>query len=282
MEILENTAVVKGINTHYYQAGTKGSTVVLLHGGGTDSAQLSWGKLIAPLAANGHRVFAPDMPGYGGSERPDIPSTTAFYLDFLKAFLDELKLDKVTVMGLSMGGGIALGFTLENPKRVDKLVLVDSYGLQRKVAMHFLSWLMVKTPGVMQTSMNWMKSSRSAIRWSMGSIMHDKARLTEELLDELVEESAKPYCGRAFLSYQRDEVFANSLKTVYIDRLGEIKVPTLLVHGEFDTAVPLACAKEAQRLIAGSKLEIIPGAGHWPQREKPAEFEKVVTNFLRD
>ena len=281
MEIHENIVVVQGIKTHYYQAGSKGSIVVLLHGGGTDSAHLSWGKLIAPLAASGHRVFAPDMPGYGGSERPDIPSTTAFYLDFLKAFLDELKLDKVTLMGLSMGGGIALGFTLENPKRVEKLVLVDSYGIQRKVAMHFLSWLMVKIPGIMQVSMNWMKSSRSAIRWSMGSIMHDKANLTEELLDELVEESAKPNCGRAFLSYQREEVLANGLKTVYIDRLHEIKVSTLLVHGEFDTAVPLACAEEAHQRIVDSKLEIIPGAGHWPQREKPEEFNKVVIRFLQ-
>jgi pimeloyl-ACP methyl ester carboxylesterase len=282
MDIHENTVVVNGINTHYYNVGDKGSVIVLLHGGGTDSAKLSWGEVMLPLAESGHRVIAPDMPGYGGSERPDIPSNTAFYLDFLKAFLVALKLDKVSLMGLSMGGGIALGYTLTNPQQVERLVLVDSYGIQRKVAMHFLSWLLVKIPGIMETSVKWMKSSRSMIRWSMSSIMHDTKNLSEELLDELMAESSKPFAGRAFTSYQRDEVFANSLKTVYIDRLNEIKIPTLIVHGEFDTGVPLACAREANRLIAGSKLEVIPGAGHWPQREKPVEFEKVIVPFLKD
>lgn len=282
MKISERTISIKDINTHYFEAGEKGSTVVLLHGGGTDSAHLSWGGVMGPLAEAGHRVIAPDLPGYGGTDRPDILYNTAFYLDFIKAFLDELKVKKASMMGLSMGGGLSLGFTLENPERVEKLVLVDSYGIQRKVAMHLLSWMMVKTPGIMEYMWKLERKSPAMLRWAMSNVVHDPKQLSQDLMDEVTRDANKPHSERAFTSYQRDEVFINGLKTVYIDRLHEVKVPTLLVHGEFDTAVPLTCAEEAHQRIAGSKLEIIPGTGHWPQREKPAEFEKVVTNFLQD
>ena len=90
----------------------------------------------------------------------------------------------------------------------------------------------------------------------------------------------KPYAGRAFTRQQRDEDLLTGLRTVYLERLPEIKVPTLILHGQYDAAVPLACAEEAHQLIAGSQLEIIPDAGHWPQREKPQVFLNAVLEFL--
>jgi pimeloyl-ACP methyl ester carboxylesterase len=281
MEIKESTLLVKGIQTHYYETGSKGSTVVLLHGGGTDSAHLSWGEVMGPLAEAGHLVIAPDLPGYGGTDRPDISYNTAFYLDFIKAFLDELKIQKASFMGLSMGGGLSLGFTLENPQRVEKLVLVDSYGIQRKVAMHFLSWMMVKIPGIMEYTWKLERKSPAMMRWAISNVVHDPEKISPELMDELMKAANHPLAGRAFTSYQRDEVFANGLKTVYIDRLHEVKVPTLIVHGELDAGVPLACAEDANRRIIGSKLVVFKGAGHWAQRERPEEFNKTVIEFLK-
>jgi pimeloyl-ACP methyl ester carboxylesterase len=281
MKINEKMISIQGINTHYYEGGEKGSAVVLLHGGGTDSAHLSWGGVMGPLAEAGHRVIAPDLPGYGGTDRPDIKYNTAFYLDFIKAFLDELKVKNASMMGLSMGGGLSLGFTLENPERVDKLVLVDSYGIQRKVAMHLLSWMMVRIPGIMEYTWKLERKSPAMLRWAMSNVVHDPKQLSQELMDEVTKDANKPHSERAFTSYQRDEVFVNGLKTVYIDRLHEIKVPTLIVHGQLDAGVPLACAEDAQRRIVGSRLVVFEGAGHWAQREQPEEFNKTVIEFLK-
>lgn len=282
MEIREQTLSVNGFQAHIFNAGETGSTVLLLHGAGTDSARLSWGDVMGPLAESGHRVVAPDLPGYGDSERPDIAYNTPFFIDFVGQLITTLGLERPSLMGLSMGGAIALGITLRWPERVNRLVLVDSYGLQRKVAMQFISWLSVITPGVMESTWAMVRSSRSMARWSMTNIFHDPKAISDVLLDEILVEAKKPYAGRAFTRHQRDDVFANGLRTVYLDRLGEIKTPVLIVHGRDDKAVPLACAEEAHRLMPGSTLHVIPGAGHWSQREKPQEFIRTVVDFLKD
>jgi pimeloyl-ACP methyl ester carboxylesterase len=282
MEIHSQTISVHGLRTHILKAGEAGSTVLLLHGGGTDSAKLSWGDVMVPLAESGHRVLAPDLPGYGESERPDIAYNTTFYIDFVGQLITTLGLERPSLMGLSMGGAIALGSTLRWPERVNCLVLVDSYGLQRKVALHFISWLTVKTPGVMEGTWVMARSSRSMAHWLLTSIFHDPNAIPDELMDELFAEAKKPHAGRAFTRYQRDDIFTGGLRTVYLDRLGEIQAPTLIVHGQNDVAVPLAWAEEAHRLLPGSTLHVIPGAGHWSQREKPQEFISTVVDFLKD
>ena len=119
---------VKGMKIHCQTAGDSGSPVVLLHGAGLDAASLSWALLIGPLAES-HRVFAPDLPGYGQSDRPTTPHTVRFYIDWLNDLLTALQLERASLVGLSLGGAIALGLTLDQPKRVHKLVLVDSYGM---------------------------------------------------------------------------------------------------------------------------------------------------------
>lgn len=282
MEIKDSFINVNGRRVHLLSAGESGSPVVLFHGAGADSGRISWGHVIGPLAESGHRVFAPDIIGYGDSDRPDIPYTVDTLVDFAAAVLDALGLEKASLMGLSLGGSIVLGLALKAPQRVDKLVLVDSYGIQRKVAMHQLSWLMVKIPGIMEGTWALMRSGRSMAKWSMVNVVHDPKVIPDALMDELVLEMHKPHAGRAFTYTQRHDMFWNGLRTVYIDRLGELKMPVLLIHGRYDAGVPLACAEEAKRRIAGAKLHIIEDAGHWPQREKPEEFIRTAADFLRD
>src|SRR5258708_36167471 len=91
-----------------------------------DSASISWGAGIGPLSAH-HRVFAPDLPGYGESDKPAVEYTLDYYARFLDHLLDALHLDKASLVGLSLGGGIALSFTLNYPTRVDRLGPVDIY-----------------------------------------------------------------------------------------------------------------------------------------------------------
>lgn len=253
---------------------------MLLHGAGADSARLSWGEVIAPLAESGHRVFAPDLPGYGESDRPDMAYNTGFYVNFVESLLDMLGLEQTSLMGLSMGGAITIGSALKFPNRIQRLALIDSYGIQRKVSAHFISWLMVITPGVMESTWALERRYPSMARWAASSIFYDPKDISEGLMDELFTEAQKPYAGRAFTRYQRDEVYWNGLKTVYLERLHEIQAPVLIVHGRNDTAVPLVCAEEAHRLIPGSQLHVIDQAGHWVQREKPEEFLQTVIEFF--
>lgn len=282
MEIQSQFINVNGIRTHLLRAGETGSPVLLLHGAGTDSASLSWREVILPLAESGHRVIAPDLPGYGDSDRPDIAYNTDYFIDFVGKLLETLGCESTSLMGLSMGGAIALGTTLRFPKRVQRLVLVGSYGIQRKVAAHFVSWLMVKIPGIMESTWRMVRGSRSMAEWSMKNVFHDPKAVPTALMDEVYAEAQKPFAGRSFTRHQRSEMFWNGLRTVYLDRLAEIKIPTLLVHGQYDAGVPLACAQEAQRLIPGAQLHVVASAGHWTQREKPEEFQQTVLPFLKD
>ncbi len=234
------------------------------------------------LAAT-HQVWAPDLPGDGDSDRPDIPYTLDFYLDFVQALLDTFDLASGTsLVGLALGGALALGTALRAPERVARLVLVDSYGLRRAVSGHRLSYLMVTLPGLMEMTWRMTGRSREMARAGMGSLFNDVLTAPAALIDEMYAEASKPHAGRAYTRYQRSQITWSGLRTVYLDRLGEIKAPTLIVHGREDKSVAVSGAQEAARRIPGAQLHIVAGAGHWAQREKPKEVEKVIQAFLKD
>lgn len=280
MTIIEDTWVkIEGLNIHLYMAGDEGETVVLLHGGGTDSAWLSWQPVILALSTR-FRVIAPDLPGYGKSDTPRIQYTLDYYIHFLKRLLDHLEIERVTLAGVSMGGGISIGFTLANPQRVHRLVPVDSYGIQRQYPGGLWGYYLVRLDWLNRFSWWLLARSRALTRASLQQIFHDPNALSETLVNEVYEEIRRPDAGLAFRSFQRHEVLRKNLRTCYLDRLNEIRAETLFIHGENDRLVPLACAGEAHTRLPGSRLEVIPSCGHWPQREKPEEFNRILLEFL--
>src|SRR5215472_211089 len=117
------------LRVHCLTAGDVGPPVVLLHGGGVDAAGFSWRYAIGALAGSGHRVFAPDWPGYGDSDHPGIEYTIDYYVEVLSQILDALALPQAALAGLSMGGAAALGLALRHPHRVHALILVGAEGL---------------------------------------------------------------------------------------------------------------------------------------------------------
>jgi pimeloyl-ACP methyl ester carboxylesterase len=285
-DVQETWLEVDAMRIHCLSAGSSGSPVILLHGGGIDSASLSWDDAIGPLSAH-HRVFAPDLPGYGLSDTPDIQYTTDFYATFVKLLLDVLHLDKVSLVGLSMGGAIALSFTLRFPDHVDKLVLVDPYGiidanmwprwiyLLLYIYVHYLSF-------ANELAYQYMGASRDRVRRQLvaSGVVHSTKRLSPQLIDQVYQHAHLKGRGKAFTSYQQSEFLWHGLRTNLIDRLREITVPTLIINGEKDRGVPLAYAQKAHELIAGSHLYVLKDCGHWPQREMPEEFNRVVGDFL--
>jgi pimeloyl-ACP methyl ester carboxylesterase len=278
--IQEQWLDVDGLRLHCFVAGESGSPMVLLHGGGLDSASISWRACIGPLSTQ-HRVFAPDLPGYGESDRPKVEYTLEYYVNFLEHLLDALHLQKVSLAGISLGGGIALSFTLRFPDRVDKLILVDSYGLQSRVAWHKLSYLLVRLPFINALTMRLLGSSRNLIRWSLlAGLVYSPQRLSEELVDEVYLRARETGAGKAFNTFQKSEALWNGLRSDLSGRLHEITVPTLIVQGAEDPAVPMADVRRARALIKNSELYIVPQTKHWPQGEKPDEFTRVALKFL--
>jgi pimeloyl-ACP methyl ester carboxylesterase len=173
---------VNGIRVHCLTAGGAGSPVVLLHGGGIDSASFIYGHR---TLAEGHRAFAPDWPGYGQSDKPDLDYATGL-LRRLPGTLDGRPRPQKGQprLGISIGGGAALGFALSSPQRVGKLVLVDNYGLGSEVPWGRLGSPIVRAPLVDKLAYALLRRSRTMIRWSLYALVHDRRMVTEGMVEQ--------------------------------------------------------------------------------------------------
>jgi pimeloyl-ACP methyl ester carboxylesterase len=270
---------VEGLRVRCLTAGASGSPVLLLHGGGIDSAGFSYKYAIEPLARS-HRVFAPDWPGYGESDEPDVEHTVEFYVAFLGSLMDALRLERANLVGISLGGGAVLGFALRSPQRVEKLVLVDSYGLGDEVPGGRFGYLLVRAPLSSSLTCVLLRRSRWVVRWSLHSAFYDRRTVTDEMVEEAYRLANRPGAWHAFSSFQRSEVGWNGLRTSFVDRLHEIKAPVLIIHGARDGFVPVAWARRAHERIAGSALHVLPNCGHVTPRECPEEFNRLVGQFV--
>lgn len=279
MDITHHYTQIHDHKVHYLTSGSAERDIILLHGGGLDTASLSWGLLMPQLAARGCRVIAPDWPGFGESEAWPEGVSIATLQKFLAAFLAHLGIQQAGLAGISMGGGTALGFALENPARVERLVLVDSYGLQRSAAMHRLSYLFVRFPGVRQLTWVSMRS-KAMVRYALGALLKRPGSVTETLVDELYQGMLRPGATKAFSEFQDSELTWEGLRTCYADRLAELTMPVLIIHGTRDGLVPVENARKAHAAIAHSRLEWMEGSGHWPQRDDPLRFNQVVVDFF--
>ena len=270
---------VGGLRIHCLMAGQTDSPVLLLHGGGYDSASLSYGPSIGPISRS-HRVFAPDWPGYGQSDKPDLDYTTEYYATFLGRLIDGLGSEKVTLVGISMGGAISLEFSLRSSQRVEKLVLVDSHGLGKEVPGRVVSYAVVRLPLLNRLVWAAMSRSRRMVGWSLRTVLHDPKAVGSSFADEVFQEAKRPGAGRAWRSWQWSEIGLSGYRTNFVDELHTLAVPTLILHGEEDRYVPVSWARRAHTLIDTSELHIFPQCGHWLTREKPTEFNRAVLGFL--
>jgi pimeloyl-ACP methyl ester carboxylesterase len=113
-------------------------------------------------------------------------------------------------------------------------------------------------------------------------MMHTPGAVTDSLVDEVMAELAQPAPGAAWRDFQASEITWTGTRTCFMPRLGEIQAPVLLLFGERDRLVPLACAREALARLPNARLEVLPGCGHWPQREQPELFNRLLAGFLAE
>lgn len=131
------------------------------------------------------------------------------------------------------------------------------------------------------TIYKWTRKYDWIVRWSLAkSLIGDKSKITDALAAEVQRAMLEPGAGQTFIYFQKSEITKNGLKTDLFSRLGEILMPTLLIHGSEDKAVPVKDAVAASEVIPDCQLYIMQGCKHWPQKERPEEFSQVVSDFV--
>ncbi|PSP98164.1 alpha/beta hydrolase [Halobacteriales archaeon QS_4_70_19] len=250
--------------------------VVLLHGIGLDAADVSFRYLLSDLAAD-RRVYAPDLPGHGGSEKPRLSYTTAFFRRALAAFLDDRGLDGPSLVGVSMGGAVALGYALDHP--VERLVLANSYGLGADAPWRPAAATMLRTPFAHRAWWAGVSSSRTAVREHLRTMTSGTP--PDDLVRDVYRAIGPAAVGRTVASWQRDEFRADGLRTDYSARLDALEPEALFVHGEQDPLLPASWSVEAAERT-DSALAVFGDCGHWTPREAPERFSECVRSFLAD
>jgi pimeloyl-ACP methyl ester carboxylesterase len=258
----EKTIAVFGQTIHYWDVGS-GPVVVLVHGLGSRK-EGDWGRVVAPLSQK-YRVLALDQIGFGQSDKPVIDYTIQTYVDFLNEFLHELKIEKASLVGESLGGWISAAYALETATDahmvpVEKLVLVDAAGLQQDRPIPDLN-----------------PSSLAAERKLLEVVFYDTSRVNDEFVRTALVERM-----RANISYTVHSVLSNPrLAAERLDgKLASIHVPTLVVWGRQDALLPLESGERYAAQIPGAKLVTFDKCGHVPPLEKTADFVSAVTAFL--
>lgn len=280
MKIKKRSVKVGNINVMLHESGIGKSTpLLLLHGGGLDSAMLSYGNVM-PILGEKFHVIAPDLPGYGGTDKPDAPYTREWYQEFLDELIHILGYNQVDLGGLSLGGGIALGYSLAHPKKVRKLILIAPYGLSNKIPYPQLTTWLMKHPHVYDSINKLMLSNKMFLKASLKKLLVNPDALTNEVVAKVMEVGHNEDSGRAFRSFQLSEVKNQELKTCYLNRLHELTMPVLLLTGKKDSLVPSKDVERASARISNSQLVELDDCGHWLPRDMSHEFIQALKNFL--
>jgi 2-hydroxy-6-oxonona-2,4-dienedioate hydrolase len=262
------------VRVHYNEVGMGDETVVMLHGSGPGAT--SWANFnrnVEPFAQAGYRVILMDCPGWGKSDTIVCTgSRSELNGRSLKSLMDAIGIDKVHLVGNSMGGHSAVDFTLNNPGRVGKLVVMGggTGGASPFVPM--------PTEGIKLLNALYSEPTIDNLKKMMRVFVYDPSALTEEQMQMRLEN----------MLARKDhlESFVKSMEANPMQfpdqgaRLGEIKAPTLIIWGRDDRFVPLDGGLKMLAGVADAQLHVFGSCGHWVQWEHADDFNRMVLNFL--
>jgi pimeloyl-ACP methyl ester carboxylesterase len=203
-----------------------------------------------------------------------------FHIHFIKAFLDALGLEKVNLAGISMGGAIALGFALHYPGCLQKLVLVNSHGLGEKLPGIGLMYLFSRTPFLYESFRWLLQHSRRLTALGMRRLVYSRETLNDEMIEDAWRTLKNSGMHATWKAFQLCEITPGKFRSHFGEQLKNVAVPTLIVHGREDKLIPLTHSEDAHRLIPNSELAVLHDCGHLTPREKPEEFNRILTGFL--
>ncbi|WP_135303624.1 alpha/beta fold hydrolase [Haloarcula amylovorans] len=274
--VAESAVTVEDARIHYREVGD-GPPVVLLHGGIIDAAHVSWPPVVERLASDAH-VVAPDMLGYGESELVEGSYSIPRHAKVISGFLDQLDLGPVTLVGTSLGGGVAIQLALDRPDLVETLVPIDPFGLGRELPNGLLSYGLARVQVFNKLAIAAFRRSRRFTRASLDGIVYDLDALSESAVDAVYREVQRPTAGAAFRRFREAEVTRDGYRTTFTGRFGDLSVPTRLLHGAHDELFPVAWAERAADRIPDAELQVLDDCGHWAPRERP----DVVASHVND
>jgi pimeloyl-ACP methyl ester carboxylesterase len=262
-----------------YRMAGSGPVLVLIHGLTSDSS--TWRKVM-PYLAREFTVIAPDLPGHGRSAKPKGDYSLGANASFVRDLLLALGHSRATIVGHSLGGGVAMQLCYQFPDRCERLVLVDSGGLGREVSLLLRA---ATLPG-----------SELVLPFLAASRLLDAGRIAGSLLGRLglrtgtdMMEIAR---GHATLSDgESRSAFVQTLRSV-VDPGGQRvnasnrlylaeRVPLMFVWGEHDSLIPVSHGHNAHKSVPSSRLEVFADSGHFPQLDEPERFLDVVLDFMR-
>lgn len=273
---------VQTINVHGHQRAFlkvgSGPAILLIHGIG--SRHETWLPIISRLAQH-YTVVAPDLLGHGQSAKPRADYSAGGYANGMRDLLSVLGIDKATVVGHSLGGGVAMQFAYQYPNRAQRVVLVGSGGLGPEV-----------NPVIPLCTL-------PGAGLGLAALTAPPVRVVGHRLLNLLHASGLPYTAdTAQLSLVYESLGSAESRTAFrhviralIDWRGQIPtmrdraylaeyMPALIVWGKRDTVIPVAHAHAAHELLPGSRLEIFKKAGHFPHADEPERFADVLMDFM--
>jgi 2-hydroxymuconate-semialdehyde hydrolase len=257
--------------TNYHDQGS-GAPVVMLHGSGAGvTGWANWRGQI-PMLSQKLRVIAPDLIGFGYTERPEGFSYRFMdsWVDQVLALLDALKIDKAHLVGNSFGGSLSLALAVRAPQRVEKILLMGSGGVHQKVTPE-LDQLWGYTPSV------------ANMKKIMGIMAHNQNLVSDEIAEMRYRATLRPGVQEAF-----EKLFPPprqrwlDAQVVADEKLRGITHSTMIVHGREDRVVPLPGSLKLLELLPNSQLHVFGQCGHWTMIEHRDRFNRLVLDFLSE
>lgn len=257
-----------------------GLPILLIHGGGSDNAGISWFRLIDPLSEH-HPVIAPDLAGFGATEGLPVTGTAAGMADQLRQLLDAIGIDRVLVCGVSMGGEVAIQLALRHPQACVALVAIAPGGFIerfRSPAMHRVAWwsTLIPDPVLRPLAALANRFTRSLV----SKMVRRPESLPTQVVDEMVREARRPGSGMAYGTYNKRAIGPDRMRNYLIPAVAALRIPTLFFHGANDPLVPPAGSQLAVDLIPAARLVLVPDCGHWAQLEAHDRFLTELCDFI--
>jgi pimeloyl-ACP methyl ester carboxylesterase len=267
---------IDGVRIHYQEAGDeKAPPLILIHG--FISSNLVWNEVFLPLAQAGFHVIAPDLPGYGYSDKPrNGEYTIAAQARAVLGLMDRLKIEKATIVGASYGGAVAAMIAIDCPERVERLVLVGAVSNDEPKKKVLLRLASVPVLGDIATPL--FLGSRWVLR-----------KRTEQVYRRLgypVDEHKLAARHHLLATANTHHAMIRTVRRWHANRIARdahlIRQPTMLVWGEEDTHIPISQAFKLRDAIPNSRLIVFRRCGHLPPTEYPAKFVEVVAEFCKE
>lgn len=266
---------VNGARIHFQEAGDEDATpIILIHG--FISSNLIWSSTLLPLAKAGFRAIAPDLPGYGYSDKPgDAKYTIAEQARAVISFMDRLGIEKAVIAGASYGGAVAATMALDYPERVERLILVGAVTNDDAKKKFLLRVSCLPLIGDITTPLF------LGSRWILRKRMEDMYRRMGRPINEKMVASRHHLLETAN-SHRAMIRTARRWNANRIEREASlIRQPTLLVWGDEDTHIPIENAIKLRDAIPNAKLVVFRNCGHLPPAEHPQKFVEVVAEFCK-